>query len=78
MNGADNLDAAAELTQQRTNDAIKNASWCMRPQQVQNPDGTWPHTDCDDCGNEIPMARLQMGRIRCFYCQERLEKRVGR
>lgn len=78
MNGADNLDAAADLTRQRTDDAIKDAAWCMRPQQVQNPDETWPQPDCEDCGNEIPMARLQMGRIRCVYCQERLERRFGR
>jgi RNA polymerase-binding transcription factor DksA len=78
VNGADSLDAASELTQQRTDDAIREATYRVRPQQVQNLDGTWPHPDCDDCGNEIPMARLQMGRIRCVYCQERLEKRVGR
>jgi len=78
VNEADNLDAAANLTQQRTDDAIKNAAWCMRPQQVQNADGTWPQPDCDDCGDEIPPERLQLGRIRCVYCQQRLEKRVGR
>lgn len=30
---------------------------------------------CLDCGDEIPKARLVMGRIRCVHCQEILEKK---
>ena len=76
-NSSDNLDRAADLTRMYTDDAIREAAYRVRPQQVQNADGTWPHPECTDCDNEIPMARLQMGRIRCIYCQERIEKKVG-
>lgn len=77
-NGADDLDRAADLTQMYADDAIREATFRVGPQQVQRADGTWPFPECTDCDNEIPMARLQMGRIRCVYCQERLEKKVGR
>lgn len=30
---------------------------------------------CIDCGDDIPEVRLAMGRIRCVYCQELLEKK---
>lgn len=30
---------------------------------------------CLDCGDDIPQARLVMGRIRCVHCQEILEKK---
>lgn len=31
--------------------------------------------NCIDCGNEVPIERLRLGRIRCVYCQTELEKR---
>lgn len=31
--------------------------------------------NCLDCGEEIPELRLSMGRIRCVYCQEALERK---
>ncbi len=30
---------------------------------------------CLDCGDTIPEVRLNMGKIRCVYCQEALEKK---
>lgn len=30
---------------------------------------------CIDCGDDIPQVRLNMGKIRCVYCQEALEKK---
>lgn len=30
---------------------------------------------CLDCGDTIPEVRLKMGKIRCVYCQEALEKK---
>lgn len=74
MNESDCLDSAVELTQIRMDDAIKESSRALRPQQIRNDDGTWPVTDCDECGNEIPEGRLLMGKIRCVYCQDRLER----
>lgn len=28
---------------------------------------------CLQCGDEIPLARLEMGKIRCVYCQSAFE-----
>lgn len=74
---ADDLDRAANLTQERADAAVADIRHLNRPQQVQNADGTWPIVDCEDCGNEIPEGRLAMGKVRCVYCQERRERRLG-
>lgn len=51
------------------------------PEQVQNADGTWPTTECMDCGDDLESVRLLMGRKRCFACQshkEKMDARYGR
>lgn len=75
MNGADDLDQAAELTQRMNDSAVARVQKLARPEQVRNADGTWPHPDCDDCGGEIIEGRLLMGKIRCIACQIALERR---
>lgn len=70
---ADDLDRASELTQALNEAYVLNAMKKAKPEQVQNPDGTWPVTVCE-CGDPIPPARLALGRIRCVACQEDLEK----
>lgn len=72
---ADDLDRASWLTQQTTDDAVEEQRRRAAPEQVQNEDGTWPHTECVDCDSEIPEARLALGRVRCVVCQEVLERR---
>lgn len=50
------------------------------PEQVPNPDGSWPLTTCIDCDEELNSVRLMMGRVRCIACQthkERMEARRG-
>jgi RNA polymerase-binding transcription factor DksA len=37
----------------------------------------WDGETCFDCGEEIPVQRLEMGRVRCVYCQTTAE-RLGR
>lgn len=70
---ADDLDRAAELTQQLRDAATIECQKAIAPQQVQLPDGSWPNPECE-CGELIPEARLRLGRIRCFDCQEALER----
>lgn len=70
---ADNLDNAAELTQQVSDDAVALVRRAARPEQVQNADGSWPVTECE-CGEDIPPERLVMGKIRCVCCQTLLER----
>ena len=72
---ADPLDLASEQELTSTESYIAQARAKNKPEQIQNPDGTWPETECLDCGEEIPQGRLELGKIRCIECQEFLEKR---
>lgn len=74
----DILDVASELSQHYIDDAVAAASRKARPEQVQNADGSWPHPDCVECDNEIPEGRLlATGKIRCVFCQAKIEARRG-
>jgi hypothetical protein len=72
---ADFLDEAGKLTATLTNAAISNVQDAAVPEQKRNADGTWPTTRCvgpttgDECGEDIPQARLALGKIRCLDCQ---------
>ena len=72
---ADVLDAAANLTLASTTNQIAHLSYLAAPEQVQNKDGTWPVTECVDCGDEIEVGRLELSKVRCLRCQETLEKK---
>ncbi len=78
MTEADDLDRAATLTQHLTDSYVAAARSLSKPEQVRSEDGTWPVPDCVDCGGEIPPGRLNLGRIRCVYCQEACEKTARR
>lgn len=69
---SDDLDRAATLTQQLNEAYIGNARALARPEQVKNPDGTWPFTECE-CGEALG-DRMHMGKIRCLNCQLDFEK----
>jgi RNA polymerase-binding transcription factor DksA len=73
----DVLDRASALTDRLTEAYVDAARRKARPEQVQNPDGSWPQTECD-CGEEIGPARLALGKIRCLDCQAELEARQKR
>ena len=50
-----------------------------KPDQVKNEDGTWPYPDCEDCGVDIPKARLEAtGSTLCVGCAEVMEFRQSR
>ena len=72
---ADILDAAANLTLASTATQVAHHSYLAAPEQVQNKDGTWPVTECVDCGDEIEVGRLELSKVRCLRCQEILEKK---
>lgn len=75
MTEADDLDRASEFTQAQTDGALEAVRYAARPEQVMCQDGTWPQTDCEECGEEIPLARLKLGKIRCIDCQTVRERR---
>lgn len=71
---ADNLDRAAELTLAAAESGVDRVRRLAAPEQVQRADGTWPHQDCVDCGDELG-PRMLLGRVRCIACQELKERR---
>ena len=72
---ADILDQASNVTLASTANQIAHLSYLAAPEQVRNEDGTWPVTECVDCGEEIEEGRLELAKIRCKRCQEILEKK---
>ena len=72
---ADILDQASNVTLASTANQIAHLSYLAAPEQVQNEDGTWPETECIDCGCGIEEGRLNLGKVRCLRCQETLEKK---
>ena len=72
---ADELDAAAAITEAFTQESISKVQAMLKPEQVKNEDGTWPVTECVDCDQELPEGRLELGKVRCVHCQGLLEKR---
>ncbi|MBT2325536.1 hypothetical protein J7E62_24690 [Variovorax paradoxus] len=72
-NEADNLDRAADLTRARAEAQIAAVRLQAAPEQVQNPDGTWPVTECVVCDADLG-KRAELGKIRCVRCQERRER----
>ena len=80
MKFADPLDQASHLAATLNEDGVRDARRKAAPEQEQLPDGTWPTTECvgyagEECGDDLPEARLKMGRIRCVRCQQKKEKR---
>jgi len=71
----DPIDKAAALTDMYTEHCVAAARQGAKPEQVQNEDGSWPVTECIDCGVDLPQARIELGRVRCVECQHRLEQR---
>lgn len=71
---ADDLDRAAQLSYKINEAYIESVRQRNKPEQTKDADGTWPHPDCVECDEPLPPLRLQMGRLRCVFCQTRLER----
>lgn len=71
---SDQIDQAQQINEAHQAASVEAARQKNRPEQIQNPDGTWPHTHCVECEDEIPAGRLALGKVRCVHCQEFLEK----
>lgn len=78
MNESDDIDRANELAQRITDAALEEVQRRAAPER--RPVGaTAAHSECEDCGDDIPPERLTLGKIRCVYCQRVLEvRRAGR
>lgn len=71
----DPLDVAQELTETLARAAEDAVRLKARPEQVKDAHGAWRTTDCVDCDEPIELPRLEAGRVRCFSCQDYLERR---
>lgn len=67
---ADSLDHASDV-EQAFRDAAINAARTAE-HQPKDFDGE----NCYDCGLEIPLARLSLGKFRCVECQTLKEKNL--
>lgn len=74
----DVIDRAGVAEQQFNDDAQGRIRRLAQPEQVRRPDGTWPHTECEDCAGDIEPGRLALGKVRCFTCQEERERHLKR
>ena len=75
----DPLDRAAQLEQISTESSINAVRKLCAPKQKQRADGTYPITECVECGEEIGHARLvATGSDLCIYCATEAEKRKGK
>ena len=69
---ADPIDEAAALEASMTESAIALARRANTPEFHPDFDGE----TCIECGNEIPLGRLAMAKIRCVHCQRATELRA--
>lgn len=68
---SDPNDEATEIETAARQLAIQQAQDKNKPQSHPDFDGE----SCLECGEEIPLARLKMGKIRCVYCQSASENK---
>ena len=75
----DPLDQAAQTAGEMVNDGVAAIRRAAAYEQVPDENGVYPHTHCieEDCGEELPIERLKLGRVRCVTCQSLREKRTG-
>lgn len=69
----DEFDRASALEQAHAEYALNYIRNKAQPKQVANPDGSYPITECE-CGEEIPIERLQHGYTNCVHCQTLIER----
>lgn len=67
----DEADIASNLEMQNIQSLIKKNKQMVAPETHPDFDGE----SCVDCGDDIPQLRLDMGRVRCVYCQEKIERK---
>lgn len=71
---ADLADLASDRIEQHQADSERLARGRSGPESHPDFDGS----HCVDCSDDIPKARLTLGRVRCVLCQEVLESKKAR
>lgn len=83
----DPLDVASRVAHKITESAIAERQHRLKrirnPVKPKNKDGTWPkgawpEIDCVECGEDIPVERLEAtGSDHCVYCATKKENQRG-
>lgn len=68
---ADILDEASEVEQAHKDQAISNTVAKLKHEKHPLFDGV----HCLECHDDMPEYRLSIGRIRCVYCQTKIESK---
>jgi len=68
---ADEVDAAQMMQDRLNADALQSVRDNLQEAPAPNFDGK----TCVECAEDIPQARLALGKVRCVLCQETIENR---
>lgn len=73
---ADPADIASEQEEIARNMDIATVRSRVKPQQVRDENGEWPHEDCLECGLPIGEKRLEaVGAVTCIDCATKHERK---
>jgi RNA polymerase-binding transcription factor DksA len=67
----DEADQASMIQMAENKQALAKVKARLAPETHPDFDGK----NCIDCGDKIPKARLDMGRMRCVHCQTSIEQK---
>lgn len=68
---ADHADIADTLIEEHTNMQVAKIRQLANARKARSA----VCSDCEECGNEVPKARLELGYVTCVACQTLLESR---
>ena len=66
----DEADMASNLEMEMLQASLDATRAKVQPEKHPDFDGK----NCVECGDKMPKERLKLGRVRCVYCQDELEK----
>lgn len=73
---SDLSDEVLELAERVINMGIEERIMQARKKQCDNSKfAFWDGKTCFDCGDNMPKERIEMGRVRCIYCQSIAERK---
>lgn len=73
----DPIDQGAEVAQDLVDGQVEAIRRSAAPEQEPDANGVYRVTECiePDCGEELPIERIRLGKVRCVTCQSLIEHR---
>lgn len=73
---ADVNDQASEQEEADKSNALDRVRMASKPMQLKDANGEWEFEDCQDCGREIGLPRLEAtGSLFCVHCMQLRESK---